>query len=63
MDSGLASASLRRPGMTRLTKVDALASTNGPDASKVLGSCAKLAVHRSNAVMYPAMREGFPYGT
>ena len=25
MDSGLASASLRRPGMTRLTKVDALA--------------------------------------
>ena len=26
MDSGLASASLRRPGMTRLTKVDTLAS-------------------------------------
>ena len=33
MDSGLASASLRRPGMTRLTKVDTLASKS-PDSSR-----------------------------
>src|SRR5260221_14786764 len=38
MDSGLASASLRRPGMTRLTKVDTLAprvlTQAGPDAQR-----------------------------
>jgi 5'-deoxynucleotidase YfbR-like HD superfamily hydrolase len=34
MDSGLASASLRRPGMTRLTKVDRMAKTKANTATQ-----------------------------